>query len=225
MKQKDFLSNIVFGWIKHDLENMKNEIPPHSKEVGNIHFPLTICVLSYMEYLGSFLKGEEGNFTENVRLYIDECFHNSGEYQIDILRDLFRNGLSHEYFARGAISRDGEHPAMYKDKTFGVILDAETLVDDFLSSLDVFKDRLDKTKYEDRMKETLNTVQSLQRKLEKQIYSLPTRCTKAQTPEIQNGDNGSTDYSAGVGASGITWNSNDELPTGVSGYSGPAKSS
>lgn len=175
------LNKIVFGWIKHDLERMTTEIPALDGAVGNINFPLALCVLAYIEYLGGFLLGEEGNFTNNATEYIDKCFTHKNEYPIDILRDIFRNGLAHEYFARGAISRNNLRPAVYKQSGAGAILDVETLVTDFLDSLDKFKAQLTEEKYQKRMSKALDEIERFKTKhktligglREGQIYRSP----------------------------------------------------
>ncbi|MDD5415413.1 MAG: hypothetical protein PHE48_00195 [Candidatus Daviesbacteria bacterium] len=164
MNLDTFLNKIVFGWIKHDLERMTTEIPALDGAVGNINFPLALCVLAYMEYLGGFLLGEEGNFTDNSKEYIDKCFVHKDEYPIDILRDIFRNGLAHEYFARGAISRNNLRPAVYKQSGVGAILDVETLVKDFLDSLDKFKTQLTEEKYKERMSKALDEIKRFKTK-------------------------------------------------------------
>jgi len=106
-----------------------------------------------MEFLGGFLLGKNRKF-ENVKEYIDKCFSRAEEYQIEILKDIYRNGLAHEFFpSGGAVSRANKRPPLFVDDEIGIVLDAETLANDFLNSLDKFKDELDETKYNQRMKE------------------------------------------------------------------------
>ena len=164
MDSNTFLNKIVFGWIKNDLERMTTQVPARNGQDGNINFPLALCTLSYMEYLGGFLLGEEGDFTNNATEYIDKCFSHKNEYPIDILRDIFRNGLAHEYFARGAISRNNLRPAIYKQSGVGAILDVETLVTDFLNSLNEFKTQLTEEKYQKRMSRALNEIERFKTK-------------------------------------------------------------
>ena len=158
MIKTDFINNVVLGEMKVDLTRMRDCIRPDSSKKGNINFPLALCVLSYMEYLGGFLIGNDKGFKSNVEEYINTCFEYPKEYCIVILRDLIRNGLAHEYFPRGAISRNGKHPAIYKGRTFNMVLDAETLVNDFIYSLEVFIRKLETDKYEVRMEETLKKI-------------------------------------------------------------------
>lgn len=157
MNKQTFLDTVVFGYIKKDLENMRDKIRPQPAAVGNINFPLALCVLAYMEYLGSFLLGRTAGFSSNVREYISQCFSHPNEYPIGILRDIFRNGLAHEYFARGGISRDGGRPAVYKE-VGGVVLDAETFVSDFLESLDKFRQELGDDRYTRRLTQAENSI-------------------------------------------------------------------
>lgn len=159
MDLNTFLNKIVFGWIKHDLERMTTKIPALDGAVGNINFPLALCALAYIEYLGGFLLGDKGDFTINANEYIEKCFVHKDEYPIDILREIFRNGLAHEYFARGAISRNNLRPAVYKQTGIGAILDVETLVKDFLDSLDKFKTQLTEEKYQKRMSKALGAIE------------------------------------------------------------------
>lgn len=147
------------GWMKSDLIRMRDSIRPDSSKAGNINFPLALCVLSYLEYLGGFLLGAENDFLINVKEYINTCFRNPKEYPPEILRDLIRNGLAHDYFPRGAISRNGKHPAIYKGRTYELVLDAETLVNDFIDSLPTFINKLNDEKYEMRMKIALKQVE------------------------------------------------------------------
>jgi len=170
-----FLDKIVFGWIKNDLERMTTAIPARSSEVGNINFPLALCVLSYMEYLGGFLLGKDRGFAENTGTYITQCFERPSEYPIEILRDIFRNGLAHEYFARGAISREGNRPAIYKEPMIGAILDVDTLVNDFLRSLEQFKTKITESNYQKRMDSAMKKIEQMKGSYSALIDGLPVR--------------------------------------------------
>lgn len=152
MNKSDFLNIVVFGYIQKDLENIKSKIPPVRGEVGNANFPIALCILAYMEYLGGFLLGKNMGFKRNVEEYINRCFSFSSEYNSVMLRDLFRNGLAHEYFARGGISRDGNRPPVYRNYEGKAILDTQTLLDDFLISLSTFKDVLNEESFQRRKK-------------------------------------------------------------------------
>lgn len=175
MDRKTFLEQIVFGWIKNDLERMTKKIPSKSNEVGNINFPLALCTLAYMEYLGGFLLGEDRGFGVNAKEYINNCFEKSTEYPIELLKDIFRNGLAHEYFARGGICRDNLRPAVFKDKTFGPVLDIEILVNDFLNSFDKFKEVLNEEKYKKRMDQAYESIQEWNEEYQILINALPER--------------------------------------------------
>lgn len=165
MKKTDFINNIASGYIKSDLIRMKDSIRPDSFKKGNNNFSLAICVISHMEYLGGFLLGTDKKFKENVEKYINTCFRYPEEYPIAILREFFRNGLACEYFLQGgAISRNGKRPAIYKDRVFNIVLDAETLVNDFIDSLEVFINKLKTFKYEKRMKMTLLKINDFENK-------------------------------------------------------------
>src|SRR3989344_6630370 len=180
MDKQTFLDKVVFGYIKKDLENMRDKIRPQPTTIGNINFPLALCVLAYMEYLGSFLLGHPAGFSRSVRKYISKCFTNPDEYPVEILRDIFRNGLAHEYFARGSISRDGERPAIYKEIR-EVVLDSETLVNDFLESLNKFKQELEDDKYTSRVTQAERSIADRKTRNKNLIGRLPIRFLTSMT--------------------------------------------
>lgn len=173
MDKARFINEVVLGWMKSDLVRMRDNIRPISSEAGNINFPLSLCVLSYMEYLGGFLLGNDIDYLTNVTEYINICFSNKEEYPPQILRDLIRNGLAHDYFPRGAISRNGKHPAIYKGRTYDLVLDAETLVNDFINSLPTFINKLDDKKYGTRMKIAMDKMEVFKQRHKDYIDELP----------------------------------------------------
>ena len=138
-----------------------------------LNFFIALCVSVSMEHLGSFLLGEDGNFEKNVKEYIDKCFSNPGEYPIEILKDIYRNGLAHEFFPRGAVSRAGERPTIFVDDKIGIVLDAQTFAKDFLDSLDKFKTELDNAKYDQRMQQIKQKVRNWQAEHKSIIDNLP----------------------------------------------------
>lgn len=173
MDKDEFLNKVVSGYIQKDLENINSKIPPVLGEVGNVNFPIALCILAYMEYLGGFLIGKDMGFDNNVETYIKQCFKIPGNYNIKILRDLFRHGLAHEYFARGGISRDGITPPLYRNYQGKVILDAQTLLNDFLESLNTFKDKLTEVAFAQREKDATNAIKDWEEKYKDEIKNLP----------------------------------------------------
>jgi len=175
MTKLEFLDGVVFGWMKRDLERMRDEIQVKPNDAGNINFPLALCTLAYVEYLGGFILGDKGDFTLNVGTYINSCFLNPGEYPVDVLRDIFRNGVAHNYFPRGGISRDGERPAVYKIHSMGIALDAQTLVNDFFYSLNKFRRVLNETNFTVRMQQAENDLKTMQARYQNIFNNLPER--------------------------------------------------
>lgn len=175
MNKKQFLDEIIFGWMKKDLERMSKEIPSDSGQIGNINFPLALCILTYIESLGSYLLGkdEKNNYKKVAGYYIDQCFERPGEYNSELLGEFFRNGLAHQYFSRGAITRTGKRPAIVKDINYGLILDVDTLLVDFINSLINFKEKLTDENYRSRMTEISNELEIKKVKYEKAISSYP----------------------------------------------------
>lgn len=179
MDKNIFLDKVVFGWIKKDLERMIKEIKVIPGNNGNINFPLTLCALVDIEYLGGFLLGSDQKFNKNANEYISKCFKKPGDYPVAILEDIFRNGLAHEYFARGNICREDNRPAIFRDPEIGVVLDANTLVNDFLASLEEFKHKLSEEEYEKKYKmrivEAREKIGKTLKKHEESIKKLPER--------------------------------------------------
>lgn len=180
MNKDKFINETVLGWIKHDLTRMVETIRPEPTGMGNINFPLALCTLCYMDYLGSFLLGKDFNdYTRHIQAYISNCFANGEEYPVPLLGDIFRHGLAHDYFPRGAVSRNEYHPAVYKGKNYDVVLDAESLTKDFLKSLEVFALKLSDDNFNTRMREALDTIES-----KKQMH----RLIIAALPDEPDGD-------------------------------------
>ncbi len=172
MNKDGFLSRIVFGWIKKDLENISKVrlvIPGD----GNANFPLALLIVIYMDHLGGYLLGTEKNGLEaNIRAYLT-CFKNPADYNSELLADLFRNGLAHDYFARGGISRSGMRPPMVYSLGIGVILDADSLLSDFIESLENFKAKLTKENFQKRFLEAKQTMEYSYSKHKSIIENLP----------------------------------------------------
>jgi hypothetical protein len=196
MDKDKFLNEIVLGWMKRDLERMIKEIPVRPGEAGNINFFLALDVLVSTEFLGGFLLGGDRGFEKNVEEYINKCFSEPGEYKIEILKDIYRNGLAHEFFPRGAVSRSGGRPAILIDDKIGIVLDAETLANDFLSSLEKFRLELNEGKYNLRMqglkksaKYFLDTHKEIINKLPQKITTSTTTSISTSSSSVSEADN------------------------------------
>ncbi|MEN9389208.1 MAG: hypothetical protein RLY61_292 [Candidatus Parcubacteria bacterium] len=213
MDKSEFLQDVVNGWMKGDLERMIRNIRPDPNESGNINFPLALCTLSYMEYLGSFLLGVDKGYINNVDEYIKICFKNPSEYPAQILYDLMRNGLAHDYFPRCAISRNGKHPAIYRGQSFDIVLDAETLITDFISSLNKFGVLLQDDKFTKRITETIKKINDWKNKHHDYIEHLV----------VQEGDGThatpSVGYMENMGDTGMGYYTTKN--SGASGLQGP----
>ena len=135
--KKDFLDRIVFRWMRNDIEHML---------VHNVNMPLALCCLSYIEFLGSIISGKDNGNYNDANTYIHKCFKDNvkNEYNFQILKNIFRDALTHEYFGRGGISKDGIRPVIRKSVDGQFVLDAATLARDFLESLNEFRIYLEK---------------------------------------------------------------------------------
>lgn len=172
MNKSDFFNKVVLGYILKDLESIKT-LPKRAGEPGGCNFPIALCVLSYMEYLGSFFTLDDFSFKENVSTYIRECFRTPADYHIDILKNIFRNGLAHDYFARGGVSRDGNRPALYRNYDNKVVLDADTLLEDFLASLGKFQEKLSDENFTKRMELAESKISEIETDFASAINTLP----------------------------------------------------
>jgi len=173
MNKNEFLDKIVFGYIKKDFERLLS-LKPIPYGDGNINFFLALCVLVTIDFLGGFLLGGNRRFKENTKGYMNRCFNNPSEYPIGILKDIYRNGLAHDFFPRGAVTRDNRHPAVYLDKNRGMpVLDSETLARDFLVSLNEFKNKLEEAKFEKRWLKVEESISLEQKRKELEINNLP----------------------------------------------------
>jgi hypothetical protein len=172
LTREEFLTDFVDNWIKEDVLRMVGVIKAMPGTVGNINFPLGLSVLAYMDFLGGFLRGADRDITANIAEYLT-CFDNSAEYKAGILADLFRNGLSHDYFARGGISRDGKRPPLYKTPEGQVILDIETLANDFIVSLPKFSAVLTDEQYLKRIGLLEANYHQKMEALKEEINTLP----------------------------------------------------
>ena len=199
MKKEEFINKYVLGWVKRDFERMINDIPVLPNEAGNIGFFLALSVLVSMEALGGFLRGEDGNFNKNVEEYINKCFEYPKEYSIEILYNIYRNGLAHDFFPRGAVTRTKEQirPAIFRDKKLGVILNAEMLANDFLKSLNKFSEVLTEENYqkrsiqiEDKIKDWVNKRKEIINNLtEKDAPRFSTSTTNSISTVSSQGEN------------------------------------
>lgn len=146
-------------WMRSDIEAMKN---------NNINFPLALSVLAYMEFLGSIFTGNPLGDRENADEYMKECFENKrNDYPIEVLWDVFRNGLAHEYFARGGVANGNERPAIQVGADGLKVLYSKTLADDFLESLKIFETKLSQEKLDVRLSKLVKGTEDLTQKHKK----------------------------------------------------------
>jgi hypothetical protein len=197
VNKQEFLDQIVFGWIKKDLENI-SKVRVVIPGEGNANFPLAMCIVTYIDHLGGYLLGtEKGGLEVNIRQYLS-CFKTPSAYPPELLTDLFRNGLSHDYFARGGISRSNMRPPMVNVPGVGVVLDADSLLADFIISLDVFKARLSDENFMKRFAEAKEAMEERYARHKSIIDKLPTPSlpfTVYPTEAINSGASGTAVYS------------------------------
>ena len=165
MTKDEFITKIVNGYIKNDIQTMINILPDHEGN-GALNFPLTYCVISYMESLGSYLNGLDLKFECNIKKYVHTCMKEySSNLNYQILGDLVRHGLGHDYFSRIPISKsDIADIFYYKDKTLA--LNSKSLARKFVNSLEIFSDQLNEKEFKSRADEINNRINRILNKEE-----------------------------------------------------------
>lgn len=172
MTKDEFFDNIVFGQIKHDLENMLNVKP--LGEFGGLNYPLVNSVVNYMHFFGTLIEGKDKNNCGKylTKLYIDLCMYKYKEIlDEEILWNLARNGCSHDYFSRVSISKEPNIDCIaYLDNKKDIIINSYILTKLFIESFIIFKDRLDETTFASRMIEIKNLVSKKNNNLRMEDY-------------------------------------------------------
>ncbi len=205
MTKDNFIDQIVFGWMKSDLENI-SRIRTAMPGEGNANLPLAMVTVMYMDHLGGYLLGTEKRGIEvNINEYLS-CFKNPSDYRPELLCDLFRNGLGHDYFPRGGISRDNMRPPMVYSPGVGVILDVDSLFQDFIDSLDAFKVKLTEEKFEKRFSEAKSDIEKRYADHKSIIDTLPNPQTNVSvTPALMSSNaSGTAVYSKESDNTGTT---------------------
>src|SRR3989344_6593787 len=78
MTKDEFINQIVLGWIKKDLENI-SKVRTLIPGEGNANLPLAMCIVIYMDHLGSYLLGTYAELETNIRVFLT-CFKNPSDY-------------------------------------------------------------------------------------------------------------------------------------------------
>lgn len=165
--KEEFYEKYINKWMKDEISVMKDK---------SLNFPLSLCILSYMDFLGSILYGKNRLGFVNAKLYIEKCFENKEAYPFDVLNKFIRVGLAHEYFAKGGIAKHGLSTAMYMDTENRVVLDVSILSNNFLNSLNNFKTLLFEDKNENfkkRLEERENSIEVLEQDYKNDLAKLP----------------------------------------------------
>lgn len=148
---QDFFNEVVQNLMLADLDNLVTKIPVVPNAGGNCNFPITLFIFSCIEFLGYLTSQEliddDKDYTKKrVFSYIRDFFDD--KYKNQILKnestfvDVFRHGLSHEFFAKGAgISRD-KGVLVGKNQAGILVLSADGFYEAFKLSAEVLKKRI-----------------------------------------------------------------------------------
>ena len=144
-----FFDDVVSGWKIGDLDNLETKIPHVSSTNGNCNFPIALYVFSCLEFLGyltspTLIESKNPGFTAaRINAYMDMFFDPGYLSQIAPHRTkfvtIFRNGLAHEYFAKGAGVSRNTGILLRVDFTGIIILDADEMYKAFKKSVEKLK--------------------------------------------------------------------------------------
>lgn len=134
------IDTVIEGYMLSDLRRII-ALPVIPNQVGNCNFPIVLYIFACMEFLGTLVSEKPipdrpGSTQERVWAYMEltvESFKDFEKYK-DSFIQIFRHGLSHEFFAKNAgISR-------HQSDIFGtspggkLVLDADRFYDVFQDS-------------------------------------------------------------------------------------------
>lgn len=141
---------VIDGYMLGDLQKLI-DIPVVSNETGNCNFPIVLYIFSCMEFLGTltsetFISGGRGATQARIWAYMELSFGEDlqeFEQYRDSFVQIFRNGLSHEFFAQNSgVSRHEEN--LFGTSEGGkIVLDADKFFEVFRNSCNNLKSQMD----------------------------------------------------------------------------------
>ncbi|MEK7534737.1 MAG: hypothetical protein AAB600_05430 [Patescibacteria group bacterium] len=152
MNDKEWLDKIFFGeiiqcYMLADLSKIESNYNP-DKECGNCNFPLALQIFACMDFIGWLIsdpRNRKDDTKGNINSYTD-LFSSPRKEQIrqpEGFVNIFRHGLAHEYFAKGCgISRKRKDLLWLDLDNNSVNLDADILLEEFRSSIDVLREKI-----------------------------------------------------------------------------------
>lgn len=172
-----FFEKVVNGYMVKDLGRMMRDIEPVDGAEGNCNFPIALYTFSCIEFLGHLTSEKEidqskpGSTKEAVWSYMTLAFGSYMDsfkpYESDFV-DIFRNGLSHQYFAKNAgVSRKGSE--VVSRENGGVMLDADRFAQIFIESTETLRKNLSA---DSALVERVQTRYRALQETNKQKYSL-----------------------------------------------------
>lgn len=149
---QDFFDEVVQGLMLADLNNLVTKIAVIPNSGGNCNFPIVLFIFSCIEFLG-YLTAEElieggqeytkGRIFSYINLFFDEKYKVQLNAKENDFVDIFRHGLSHEFFAKAAgVSRQKEILIGTDAITNVLVLDADEFYKAFRLSTEVLRDKI-----------------------------------------------------------------------------------
>ena len=148
----NFIADVVDGWMLKDLERLLHDIPHHPRKAGNCNFPIVLYVFACIEFLGQLtpvtpINTKQPGYTQDSILgFIDDFFPDDFKQKIQPHRNrfvtIFRNGLSHNYFAKYAGVSRTENEPLWVNPEGMLVLDADRFAEAFRTAIDNLKEAI-----------------------------------------------------------------------------------
>ena len=198
--EKVFFEEMVECYMLADLAKIEGNYDVSSK-CGNCNFPLALQIFSCMDFIGWLIgdpKNKPEETSKNIESFISNLFDDTRKSQVqEVVKftKIFRHGLAHEYFAKGAgISRNGKELLSIDLDKEVLVLDADVLLGEFRSAVKRLKKRVEqelalgkaiKKRYKELQKENSLITKGLIRKSSGQ--NTVTKTTSLNLPVYSSG--------------------------------------
>ena len=144
MSIKDFLKQLIEGYLFYDLDSMSKIALTPGQYIGAANYPIVLSTISGMEILGFILQPDNNLFSnrkgdEYFGYYWDEYFaEHEPKYKHlkKLFRKLIRHGLAHTFLTKNQIyiTKGSNKQILINSKQNKVCFDAIVFYKDFFDS-------------------------------------------------------------------------------------------
>jgi len=156
-----FLEEYIETWLYHDIEICLS---------NNANFACALLICCGIDFIGSLIKGRERGFSEFMS---PEYFPEISCGQSKEIKNIFRNGLVHQFFPKDNSSIGGGFSELHLkvNPAGGLHLDPRQFSVDFKKAADKYKEKLQsneklKDNFEKRIKQISNKSCNLTKKFD-----------------------------------------------------------